>query len=195
MSYIHDALKRSEAERQKRQAEGRQQMDLADAMNSPIANTVRPRSLPNMAVLAVLLLGLAGAGYYVLPGAESSARHEAAEPLKVLRPAVPGAAPSLPVVAAVPITPEKAGGASIDAPYNSLPYYWEIDSLVRQRLGEMTVTIHVYADNPAQRFLFLNDREYRAGEATTTGVRVERIEPEGVVLSYNQHVFRLPRPR
>jgi hypothetical protein len=64
----------------------------------------------------------------------------------------------------------------------------------QQRLPPMTVNIHVYAADEAQRILYINNRPYRRGEEISGGVRVEAIVPDGVVLQYHGQRFKLPRP-
>jgi len=56
------------------------------------------------------------------------------------------------------------------------------------------VTIHIYAPNPADRILYINNRPYRPGERVAEGVVVEEIVQDGAVLSYRGRRFKLPRP-
>jgi hypothetical protein len=49
----------------------------------------------------------------------------------------------------------------------------------------------VYADNPADRFVFINMRKLREGETLPEGVRVDRITPRGTELSYQGRRFSL----
>lgn len=79
--------------------------------------------------------------------------------------------------------------------YAALPFLWEVPEALRKEISHLVVTIHVYSPRSARRMLFINDREYRAGDVTREGVRVERVVPEGVILSFRDLYFKLPRPR
>jgi general secretion pathway protein B len=52
------------------------------------------------------------------------------------------------------------------------------------QLPDLRLDLHVYAVDPAQRFVFINMRKLREGEMLPDGVRVERITPNGAELSY-----------
>lgn len=61
-------------------------------------------------------------------------------------------------------------------------------------LRDLSVTIHIYAPNEADRILYINNRQYHAGEQVREGVVVEEIVPDGVVLTHHGQRFKLPRP-
>jgi len=88
-------------------------------------------------------------------------------------------------------------GAIAEPPktFDETPFLWELEAPLRQRIGELVVSIHVYAAIRSQRILFLNDREYRQGERMSNGVLVGEIVSEGVLLAYQGKYFKLPRPR
>jgi len=184
VSYIHDALKRSQAQRQ--QAKASLNDNFAAAVDSRHPEK-RRTSLWVPLSLLVFGVGLALLAYRIGTVPESLQSPESiVEGAPVPELGLQGGhspAQSVPV----PV--------SVSTPYEGLPFYWELPQSVRGQLGELAVTIHVYAGHPDQRFLFLNNHEYRAGEQMPSGVKVERIEPQGVVLSYADQVFRLPRPR
>lgn len=58
-------------------------------------------------------------------------------------------------------------------------------------IPELRLDMHVYAARPADRFVFVNMRRLREGEATADGLRVEQITPEGAVLSWQGKRFLL----
>lgn len=74
------------------------------------------------------------------------------------------------------------------------PWLSALPESFRAGLPPLTVTIHVYAPDEAQRILYINNRPYRRGAEIQPGVMVEEIVPEGVVLRYRGQRFRLPRP-
>ncbi len=62
----------------------------------------------------------------------------------------------------------------------------------RSRVPRLDLTVHVYSDTPSQRFIFVNNRRYGEGQDTEEGARVERIQPNGIVLSFQGQEFFLP---
>jgi general secretion pathway protein B len=61
----------------------------------------------------------------------------------------------------------------------------------RGGLPALHLDLHVYATAPAQRFIFVNSRKYREGDALQEGPVVEQITATGAVLSYRGSRFRL----
>ncbi len=66
-------------------------------------------------------------------------------------------------------------------------------TLEGKALPELHLDIHVYATQPAERFVFLNNRKYREGSETPEGTVIERITRDGVVLNHRGTRFLLPR--
>lgn len=61
------------------------------------------------------------------------------------------------------------------------------------RVPAYFMTVHVYDDDPSKRFVHINALRYAEGEETRDGLRVERIIPEGAVLSYLGNPFFVRR--
>ena len=59
------------------------------------------------------------------------------------------------------------------------------------QLPDLRLDLHVYAVNPAERFVFINMRKLREGESLPEGVRVDEITSIGVELSYRGKQFTL----
>jgi general secretion pathway protein B len=79
-----------------------------------------------------------------------------------------------------------------DESYENLPTLGDVQSH-GATLPELHLDLHVYANRPADRFVFLNTRKYREGGKTPEGTTVERITPDGVVLNHHGVRFLLPR--
>ena len=80
------------------------------------------------------------------------------------------------------------------APVGELPP--SIDDLPAQTtagLPELSIDLHIYADDPAKRVVFINGRRYQRGGVLVEGPTVEEINREGAVLSYHGRRFLLPR--
>jgi len=59
------------------------------------------------------------------------------------------------------------------------------------QLPDLRLDLHVYAVDPAQRFVFINMRKLREGEMLPEGVRVDHITPAGAQLSYRGTRFTI----
>ncbi len=60
-------------------------------------------------------------------------------------------------------------------------------------LPELTVDLHIYAADPAKRAIFINGHRYTRGARLAEGPLVEDITPDGALLSYRGRRFLLPR--
>lgn len=64
---------------------------------------------------------------------------------------------------------------------------------VFRALPETRVLVHVYVDQPGQRFVILNSRKLREGDTSPEGLGMQEILPNGVILSFQGHRFFIPR--
>ncbi len=74
-----------------------------------------------------------------------------------------------------------------------LPSISEINLTGAQALPELHLDVHVYATNPADRFVYINMRKYHEGARLQEGPTLERIRRDGVVLDSEGVRFILPR--
>ena len=233
MSFILDALKKSEVERQRQSVPG--------LMDTPVV--ARRSRLPvwavaigvllaiNLLVLTVVLMrrgapaapAAAAASAFPSASARTAAPPEAASgaaahfsPLDaapVYAPEIPVTAadsPAAPAAQSAPLaglgtrTPAAAKAARrtdpvlSDADANAdteevLPTINETSLTGAQALPELHLDVHVYATNPADRFVYINMRKYHEGGALQEGPTIERIRRNGVVLNYQGLRFLLPR--
>jgi general secretion pathway protein B len=223
MSFILDALKKSEMERQRQSLPG-----LMDTRASP-----RRTRLPLWAVgLGVLLLVNLLVLAFVLwhrsaptarasrPAASSTAQVAETEPptAKPFSPldTAPVYAPEIPVTAAdrPPASPSMArptpsGDSTMRGPHHAdalptdedaksdsqevLPTISEVSLSGAQTMPDLHLDVHVYATRPADRFVYINMRKYHEGSTLQEGPTLERIRRDGVVLNYQGLRFILPR--
>lgn len=219
MSFILDALKKSEIERQRQSLPGLVETPLAQRRRLPVwALGLGALLAINIAVLTGLLLRN---NSQPKPPAPAKPAHTAqATPDKAL-PAVaehfsplaaaPVYAPEIPVAAA-PSRPTAAPAAPHDVvravAHRTEPVLTSNDadtdtdevlpsisqlSLKGDALPELHLDVHVYATRPADRFVYINMHKYREGNALQEGPTVERIRRDGVVLNYQGLRFILPR--
>lgn len=75
----------------------------------------------------------------------------------------------------------------------ALPTVHEVRANGTLNLPELHVDIHVYSEAASDRFAFINMAKYNEGSQLSEGPVVEEITPDGVVLSMNGTTFLLPR--
>lgn len=201
MSFILDALKKSEIERQRQSMPG-----LID-----VPTSLRRGRLPFWAVLLGCLLAINILVLIFLlirngaPAALTAARHDT--PLADAKPpavdehfsplsATPVYAPEIPVPPAEASPSKQEAVAAAVAPHavaqrtaphslrrpdpvltedaaadndEVLPTINEVNLTGAQALPELHLDVHVYATNPAERFVFINMRKYKEGNTLQEG--------------------------
>jgi general secretion pathway protein B len=230
MSFILDALKKSEIERQRQSVPGLMDTRMAGRRNRLPLWAVALGALfcINLAVLSIVLwrkntaatpaaVAAGGAALLSASPASSNSRQPNSAHFSPLD-AAPEFAPEIPVVGANDAAPLKPlirrpdaprGGDSAAAAHrpdpllsadNSpaddqevLPSISEISLSGAQALPELHLDVHVYATNPAERFVYINMRKYHEGATVADGLRIERIRRDGVLLNFQGLRFILPR--
>ncbi len=71
------------------------------------------------------------------------------------------------------------------------PLFDNLPASFRRSVRPMTLSVHVYSDQPSGRFVFINDQRYTEGQQLSEGPVVKSIEPGGVVLAYQGRRFML----
>jgi general secretion pathway protein B len=219
MSFILDALKKSEAERLRQDAPG-----FSDVPGSP-----QEKSAVHWIWIIVVLIGINIIVLVVMfmrPDRlqESVASSPAAESASVLPselPSKPASAASVPEIvteanqaqraaAAVEVTRDSFTPAVIAASQHTGPVpavassrasrvtesYATFNDLRLQgllQLPDMHLDIHVYSSDPEDRFVFVNMSKYRERATLDEGPVVMEITPDGVILEYLGRGFLLPR--
>jgi general secretion pathway protein B len=216
MSFILDALRKSEIERQRQSGPSMAEFPLArDDRRLPIA----------LVVIGLLLaVNIAVVVYFMLRDTDG--------PAAVTVSAEPASATALPPLAAAPVSPpssavlsplesqslaaeeileppavyyEMPATAAPGAPDPTLlpeagPGYGNAPSgddfpaaAAVTGLPELTIDLHVFTADPAKRAVFINGRRYTQGARIAEGPMVEEITVDGVLLSYRGRRFVLPR--
>ena len=188
MSYILEALKKSDQQRQRGATPTLQAAQLA------VPEPRRPLFVYYSLLAAVLL----GAG--IMIGWLSSGQPEQAppetEPVIVETPILipQQAAPSpLPVPAespAVETSPDQPANIAGEAQEQKVPLLHELPLPIQQEIPAMTVQLHGYASKPSERLVSINSIRLREGEYLMMGLRLEQITPEGMIFSYKGYRFQ-----
>ncbi|TLY56304.1 MAG: hypothetical protein E6K50_01110 [Gammaproteobacteria bacterium] len=220
MSFILDALKKSESDRQRRSGPALFEVKVAP-----------PRSaLPlwAVAVAALLVVNLAILMWMLWPhpAARSADSSTAAASLAAQGPQAAGTPAPAPLsltapaaspaaAAALPPTPGAASGAGDNpddyapaaepaaapslsnrvrrATADGVPLYQDAAAAAGASIPQLRLDLHVFAQRPQDRFVMINMHKLREGDSLPEGVHVDSITPEGAVLSYSGARFLLPR--
>jgi len=220
MSFILDALKKSESERQE-QAD----TEFATVPSSPATPTA-PRWLwvlgslliINIVVLLSLMLRQdappvvsEAAPNPVAVGAASAANIAAvditpstntpttestsfADQVAVARQNQPARSTPVPQQAtATNITPAVSVKNLPQSAAAILPSLTELRMNGRLQLPDLHVDIHVYSDVQSERFVFINMHKYKENSSLDEGPVLKEITSDGVILEHNGIAFILPR--
>lgn len=217
MSFILDALRKSETERQRQATPG-----LADAQYH-IANQPRSNWLPVLSiVLAVTVVifavmffnGMSDTGSVGMPAIPAASPGVEAVPRPLIQ-ATGGSVETRPAVApvrlataeinvaepgvatnkaypAIDATPRPVQALAEPEPFG-LPSMPQLIQSGQLSVAPLHMDIHVYAGESAKRFVFINMSKYREGERLAEGPLLEQITSSGAILSHQGNRFTLDR--
>lgn len=221
MSFILDALKKSEADRQEQ----------ASAEFAAIPSAVDEPAAPRWIWIlgGLLLVNVAVLGVFMLRGnvapesvaverqptiSDEPSFTERLDVASAARPARQATAPPAddgdsgiaPGTATAPPAPLPVSqpGAAVPARSNvqqpvlessalALPTLTEIRLNDGVDLPDLNLDIHVYGATSSERFVFINMQKHQEGSVLDSGPRLEAITPDGVILDYRGTRFVLPR--
>jgi general secretion pathway protein B len=221
MSFILDALKKSEAERQRQAGPTLLEVRITPPRRRypPWLIVITALLLANVAVLLAFLLRrpasaapasapLAAASSAPAPVAASAARvvpqaavdPAAISPAAAATTALAASAPS-PANAAVSanaaddqpaIDPRTAGPSAATLPHEGIDFA-TLPSFqeVAGSVPDLRLDLHVYDDQPSKRYALINMHRVQEGEMLPEGVRVLAITAAGVALDYRGQQFML----
>lgn len=61
---------------------------------------------------------------------------------------------------------------------------------IQQELPHITITVHAYSTDPAERLAGINGRLLREGQEVAAGLRLERITEDGIILNFKGQRIR-----
>ena len=212
MSFILDALRKSEIERQRQSGPSIAELPVArEDRRLPVALLAIGLLLAvNVGVLLFFLLRDAGQPAADAPPTAAAAAPAVAAPVmasaapamgvnpdEVAAPArdFPEAAtlpPEAPDPTLLPDTPVATASSGVTYSEGPAPTNASVAALTAG-LPELTIDLHIFTDDPTRRAVFINGRRYTQGDSITEGPRVEEITRDGAVLNYRGQRFLLPR--
>ncbi len=203
MSYILDALKKSDQQRQR---------GATPTLPSTQATVAAPKQSSSViyGVLAAVLL-CAGVAIGWLHPWQAEQPAPAVEPLaarpaisntnqtvlvpRPVQPAMTGkpeqmlSAPNLaPATQAIAIK-EPANPATVDQGQKA-PNLSDLPLAIQQEIPDMRVQLHSYSNKSVNSIVSINSRMMKEGESLAPGLRLEQITPDGVILSYKGYRFQ-----
>ena len=199
MSYILDALRRADAERQQGGVPGLHTPPSPQA-EAPVVQ--RPWLPWAAAALLLVVVGVL-AWWWTRPAVVTVVVAPAVAP--TLAPAMtrppapalppPAAAPlpivvsAAPVAAAAPAAPASAAPAPTPTPAPASPAprtvsLQQLDGDLRRQLPPLVVGGSVWSDSAASRFVILDGQVTREGESVAPGLVLDRIQPKSVLLRW-----------
>jgi general secretion pathway protein B len=208
MSFILDALKKSEAERQRKNVPGF--ADIPDARSTPRSPRWWWVLGGLLALNAAVLLGV----FYLpdrsaVPVAEPVRQAAViAEPVARTVPANPAAFSDIvaearrnrpPQERPTTTEPQRQDPAPATRPQARVTMSEDLRTIGELRadgslqVPELHLDIHVYSEKPAERFVFINMGKYKEGDTLSEGPALREIRPDGVVLDQGGTRFLMPR--
>ena len=209
MSFILDALRKSEHERQRSEVPSLSQVPLATPQQQ------LPRwALGVIGVLVATVLALGGAWWQSMRGpADGTAPAQTVERSVELPPPAPrsaapqqaapsrplpedGAASSLATAASSGSPGAEAGMPALAAPQADAPSTPALPSPAALAaegilLPSLRLELHAFSAQPRERFVFINGRKYVEGDRLAEGPQLVSIEPTGAVLAHSGRRFML----
>ncbi len=96
-----------------------------------------------------------------------------------------------PAATTTPRAPATRARPAVDT--STLPTLQEVRANGAVVLPDLHVDIHVYSENAKDRFVFINMVKFKEGSRLAEGPTVQEITPDGVVLNQDGMAFLLPR--
>lgn len=219
MSYILDALKKAESERQSGSIPNvHAQPTAPEPSESGRSAWVRPASWAALTAAVMALGGLAwvrtGMGVSAVvpmraaPAALPSVQASTVSAVPAQPPleeAAASAAVEPTVAAALNIMPKSApaavrvvspeplpvGGPAAPKPMNRVLTLRELPEQIQKAIPEITIGAYIYSDIPAERVLLVNRESYREGDEVAPGLTLEKVLPGEAVFSYMGYRYRV----
>jgi general secretion pathway protein B len=203
MSYILEALKKSEQERHRGRTPDLQ------ALHSLLTPTVHKRRWWPLILSLVLLFNAAliliwrdwetarpepAATNAAVATAPTTPKPMIAPPvLQAQVPRVPQqavAAASAPTDTTSPATEMPAPVAPVQTQESRILALSDLPPEVRRGIPEMSFAVHLYSAKPSESMVSINGKMLKEGQEVSAGLKLEHITPDGMVFSYQGYTFK-----
>ena len=205
MSYILEALKKSQQERSRGQVPDlqtlHQSVAAADQGSSRWLHLLLGGALAASLLALTFLLGwlrpwsapVASAPVVVAP-ATTPVANAIPQSVPGKNMATPGVelAPQASTPSAVTrADPVMSDVARQDVSPEAVPYIDQLPSMLQQSIPQMQFAGHVYSSNPQQRSVIINGHAMSEGDELMAGMRLQQITPDSVIFDYQGQLFRV----
>ncbi len=196
MSYILDALKKSDQQRQ------RGATPTLPTAHAPVSASRQSFSVYYGVLAGVLLCAGIAIGWLHPWQTEEPGRASAPVAMKpVISDTSPRPDPiamprqteqSLPPVTPAPAYPTGEPARAADTGQEQrVVAQDELPASIRQEIPEMQIQLHSYYSKSANSIVSINSRMMKEGESLAPGLKLEQITADGVILGYKGYRFRL----
>ena len=83
----------------------------------------------------------------------------------------------------------RMGATTTGQDTSQLQSWYELPQAIRDSLDLPRLDLHVWSEEPQNRFIMVNLKKYREGEKLNSGLVLEEILPDGMVMSYQGERF------
>jgi general secretion pathway protein B len=102
----------------------------------------------------------------------------------------PLAVTDVPKAAATPMPDQSAGKSPTDAAQDQkVMTMSELPLSVQQEMPPILVSVHAYSGQPQNRLVGINERMLHEGDYVASGLKLEQITPDGMILTYKGYRF------
>ncbi|NOX09010.1 MAG: general secretion pathway protein GspB [Gammaproteobacteria bacterium] len=191
MSYILEALKKSDQSRRQTEVPG------VNTIQGSVADSRAP--VWAMPIIVILLLVIIGLLYWLLtkdvvvPHVSPVVVKEAVVLQPLTQPSTVLSAPSSEVSVVEPVVEIIAVHTPSD-PYGKVLWWDELPSSLRAELPYPKLDVHVYSSDATRRFILVDLNKYHESDQLAIGPVIEAIVSDGVVLSYSGEQYKIRRP-
>ncbi|GJI88359.1 general secretion pathway protein GspB [Duganella hordei] len=212
MSYILEALKKAQAERQLGTAPTLHAPTLQTAEQAAGANRRKPMMLALLG-MGVVILVLVLLAIVLRPGqqgqpevAQQAAAPAAKLPPKAPRPDLvlkatpaeaPAAVPLPPPVATITPQPRPQPAAAVQLPSKAAPEepvmnLRDLPEPIQRSIPQIAVGGYIYSKNAADRLLLIDKVLRHEGEEVAPGLTLEKLQPKEAVFNFKGYRYRVP---
>ena len=86
--------------------------------------------------------------------------------------------------------PDKGSATELAAAEAAVLAPTELPAAIQQEIPRLSISLHVYANDPRECLVMINDKLLRPGEFLSPGLRLEQVTPDGVIIGYKGYRFR-----
>ncbi len=95
------------------------------------------------------------------------------------------------VPGSIPSESQPPAGIGVESAEKRVPSQGELPRSVQQELPAISITGHIYSNEPSSRIVNINGQILREGETVSAELKLEEITPNGVILNFRDYRFQI----